>query len=49
MVGLGCPYISLSPDSKDTLNIFDVDLVDEDGIYADIEDAIRAVKQWSSV
>ncbi|HHV36092.1 MAG TPA: DUF87 domain-containing protein [Syntrophomonadaceae bacterium] len=45
MVGLGCPYISLSPDSKDTLNIFDVDLVDEDGILrADIEDAIRAVQ-----
>jgi conjugal transfer ATP-binding protein TraC len=45
MVGLGCPYISLSPDSKDTLNIFDVDLVDEDGeLRADLEDAIKAVQ-----
>jgi conjugal transfer ATP-binding protein TraC len=45
MVGLGCPYISLSPDSKDTLNIFDVDLVDEDGeLHADLEDAIKAVQ-----
>jgi type IV secretory pathway VirB4 component len=44
-VGLGCPYISLSPDSQDTLNIFDVDLVDEDGVIrADIEDAIKAVQ-----
>jgi conjugal transfer ATP-binding protein TraC len=45
MVGLGCPYISLSPDSKDALNIFDVDLVDEDGeLHADLEDAIKAVQ-----
>jgi len=45
MVGLGCPYISLSPDSQDKLNIFDVDLVDEDGVMrADLEDAIKAVQ-----
>jgi len=45
MVGLGCPYISLSPDSKDSLNIFDVDLVDEDGVLrADLDDAIKAVQ-----
>ena len=39
------PYISLSPDSQDRLNIFDVDLVDEDGVMrADIDDAIKAVQ-----
>lgn len=45
MVGLGCPYISLSPDSGDRLNIFDVDLVDEDGVlHVDLDDAIKAVQ-----
>ncbi|HBT19956.1 MAG TPA: hypothetical protein DEA47_01075 [Peptococcaceae bacterium] len=46
MAGLGCPFISLSAETGDRINIFDVDLVDEEGVglKADLEDAIKAVQ-----
>jgi len=46
MVGLGCPYIRLHPSSKDRVNIFDVDLIEEDDGTArvDLDGAVQAVQ-----
>ncbi|MCL6478325.1 MAG: DUF87 domain-containing protein [Peptococcaceae bacterium] len=46
MVGMGCPYIKLSADSRYRINIFDVDEEeDEDGnVTVNIESAIKAVQ-----
>lgn len=46
MVGLGCPYIRLDPSSKDRINIFDVDLVEEDDgtVRVDLDGAVQAVQ-----
>ena len=46
MVGMGCPYIKLSADSKYRINIFDVEAEeDEDGnVTVNVEDAIKAAQ-----
>lgn len=46
MVGLGCPYIKLHPSSKDRINIFDVDVVEEgDGTAkVDLDNTVQAVQ-----
>ncbi len=46
MTALGCPYISLSPGSGDMLNVFDVDLVEDEGgaVKADLDEAVKAVQ-----
>lgn len=46
MVGLGCPYIRLHPSSKHRLNIFDVDVVEEDdgSVKVDLDGAVQAVQ-----
>lgn len=46
MVGLGCPYIRLAPGSKDRINIFDVDVEeDEDGrSQVNLDEAVQAVQ-----
>jgi len=46
MVGLGCPYIRLHPSSKDRINIFDVEVVEEDDgtVKVDLDGAVQAVQ-----
>ncbi|MEW6226504.1 MAG: DUF87 domain-containing protein [Bacillota bacterium] len=46
MAGLGCPYVRLHPSSKDRVNIFDVDLVEEDDgtVRVDLDNAVQAVQ-----
>lgn len=43
--GLGCPFISLSAESGDRLNIFDVEIIEEDNTRRiDLEEAIEGVR-----
>jgi len=45
MVGLGCPYVRLHPNSRDRINICDVDVMeDDDGLRVDLDGAVQAVQ-----
>ena len=46
MIMLGCPFIKLSTDSKDRINIFDVDLYEEEdgSLKLDLDNAIQGVQ-----
>jgi len=46
MVGMGCPYIKLQPNSRHRINIFDVEEEeDEEGnVFIDLESTIKAVQ-----